>query len=132
MRSLASSFAPLALAACATTAAAPASSGVATAIFGETVRVGSVRVTPLVLLEDSRCPARVQCVWAGQVRISAKVASRAGTQTRELALGKAVPIGAGMLVLDRVTPAPARPGAPLAKSAYRLTFRYTAHTMPAR
>jgi hypothetical protein len=41
--------------------------------LGETAMVSPARVTPIEVLEDSRCPAGVQCVWAGRVRIAARV-----------------------------------------------------------
>jgi hypothetical protein len=121
-------LAPLALAACAT-AAPPPSSGSGSAGFGQTARAGPVRITPLTLIEDSRCPQGVQCVWAGQVRISARIAGRGGIRTRELVLGKPVAVGSGMLVLETVAPPRHRPGVAIARSAYRFGFRYTANTM---
>ena len=39
-----------------------------TAALGGTAAVGEITVRPVELLEDSRCPAQVQCIWAGQVR----------------------------------------------------------------
>ena len=47
--------------------------------LNETVRVGGVAVTPLVVLEDSRCPRDVACVWEGRIRLSVRVAG-AGAQ----------------------------------------------------
>lgn len=122
-------FAPLALAACATTAAAPPSSGVATARLGQSVRVGPLRVTPLALLEDSRCPENARCVWAGQVRIRARIATRDGAGERELTLGKPVAAGSGMLVIEDVSPR-RRTGATIPRSAYRFSLRYTGNIMP--
>ncbi|MGC4046389.1 MAG: hypothetical protein QM758_21570 [Armatimonas sp.] len=43
---------------------------------GTTVQIESV-------LEDSRCPVNADCVQAGQVRVSIKVVSGAGTFTQE-------------------------------------------------
>jgi len=123
----------LALAACVTVYPpdeAPASSGVATAGFGQTARVGPLRVTPLALLEDSRCPALVKCVWAGQVRITARVKSDRGERTVELVSNRPVAAGSGMLVLENVGPPRAAPGQMPPRSAYRFTFRYTANIMP--
>jgi len=36
------------------------------------------------IVSDSRCPAEVQCVWAGEVRIGLVLTSPAGTDTFEL------------------------------------------------
>lgn len=121
-------FAPLALAACATTGPAP-SSGTGIAGFDRTAAVGPLRITPLTLVEDSRCPQDVRCIWAGQVRITARIRGREGVRTRELTEGKPVAIGAGMLTLEAVSPPSAQPGALIPRSAYRFGFRYTANVM---
>jgi len=132
MRTLLPLAAALALAGCITVYPpdeAPAASGAATAGFGQTARVGRLRVTPLTLLEDSRCPRAVSCVWAGQVRITARVAEGERTATRELTSGKPVAVGSGMLVLEAVAPSAPVAGQKLALSAYRFTFRRTANIM---
>ena len=35
--------------------------------LGVPVRVGAVVVTPLEVVEDSRCPINARCVWAGRL-----------------------------------------------------------------
>ncbi|MDP3675914.1 MAG: hypothetical protein Q8R44_12610 [Novosphingobium sp.] len=119
---------PLALAACATTRPPP-SSGTSFAGFNRTAAVGPLRITPLTLIEDSRCPQGVRCVWAGQVRMSARIDGRGGIRTRELILGHPMSVGSGMLVLETVAPPPHRPGTTIPRSAYRFGFRYTANEM---
>lgn len=69
--------------------------------LGETTKVGPVEVTPLALLEDSRCPAGAQCVWAGRVRIDARV----DHERRELTLAQPIAIAGGNLALVDVLPA---------------------------
>jgi hypothetical protein len=90
--------------------------------FGQTAIVGGLRVKPLALLEDSRCPAQAVCVWAGRVRISARVTSRARSVTRELEMGKPIQVFGGRLVLVTVTPDrdPSKPS----PAAYRFTFSF--------
>lgn len=111
----------LALAACATVR--PAAAAGPTASFGQMARAGDLTVRPIALLEDSRCPASVQCVWAGQVRISAEVVSANGREMRELTLGKPIAIGGGNLALVEVQPAKLAPGATEPRE-YRFTFRF--------
>ena len=109
----------LALAACATVP--PASAG-PTAALGETATVGGLRVRPIELLEDSRCPALVRCVWAGQVRVLVDVTRGDGAhQQRELTLGKPQNIDWGMLTLVDVQPPKLAPGTTDPR-AYRFTF----------
>lgn len=115
-------LAPLALAGCVT---APPSSdnGLVYARIGQTVTVGGSRVTPLALLEDSRCPQNVQCVWAGQVRITARVATGSASAVRELTSGKPITVADGTLTLADVAPAKAS-DAPITAADYRFGIRF--------
>lgn len=76
--------------------------GTVTARLGEEVRIGDVRVRPLELLEDSRCPLDVTCVWAGRVRLKVAV-SGAGEPVMELDRPVTVP-GGERLTLVAVAP----------------------------
>jgi hypothetical protein len=88
------------LAACAT---AGAPSDVVTAGIGGTARLGEVTVRPIAVIEDSRCPRDVTCVWAGRLRLSASISGVPGTS--ELTLGQrfALPRG-GAILLVSATP----------------------------
>jgi len=111
----------LALAACATMPP-PASAG-PTAGIGQVAAVESIRVRPLALLEDSRCPASVRCVWAGRVRIRAEIMSRSGREVREMTSDKPVAVAGGTLMLVDVEPSKVAPVATDPR-AYRFTFRF--------
>ena len=119
-------FAPLALVGCVTpgtTSPSPDAGGLAYARLGETVTVGGPRVTPLVLIEDSRCPQGVQCVWAGRVQIKATISTPTTKLTRELTLGEPFPVADGTLTLAEVRPVHARDGA-ITPTDYRFGFRF--------
>lgn len=83
----------LALAGCAVPPADPggppappppsAEAGTVTARLGQEVLLGTLRIRPLAVLEDSRCPADVTCVWAGRIRVRVAV-SGAGELVMEL------------------------------------------------
>lgn len=73
------------------------------AALGQTVRVDGPRVTPLEVLEDSRCPMNARCVWAGQVRLRVRIESGTGG-TLELTSGKPVNVADGTLELVEVRP----------------------------
>jgi hypothetical protein len=92
--------------------------------FGQTIAVGGARVTPLSLIEDSRCPASVTCVWRGQVRITARIVSARGNEVRELTSGKAIEVAGGMLELADVRP-PRRTPAAIPVGTYRLGLRFS-------
>ena len=119
-------LAPLALSGCVTPgtpAPPPDASGLAYARLGETIAVGGPRVTPLRLIEDSRCPQGVQCVWAGRVRISATISTPTMKLTRELTLGEPFAVADGTLTLAEVQPGRAKDAAP-APYDYRFGFRF--------
>lgn len=93
--------------------------GTATVALGETARFGSLAVTPLRVDEDSRCPASVQCVHAGTVRITARTAG--GGRELALALGTPVRLDGAWLTLAAACPQPRIPGR-IAPAAYRFTL----------
>jgi|GEM_PF-1097291 len=80
--------------------------------LGDTIAVGEdLVVIPLAVLEDSRCPAEVDCVQSGDFVLKVAVQKRAerGTLYRSLgkytvALQSPVPVDGGSLALTRVTP----------------------------
>jgi hypothetical protein len=112
----------LALCACATLPVPPAAGP--TAAFGQVASLGPVRVTPLAVIEDSRCPARVRCIWAGRLRIQAVIVFNGGSEElrREMILGEPVTLPEGRLTLAEALPG-TRPGERIAPGAYRFTFR---------
>lgn len=112
-----------ALSACATTKDAAPEDGIARARLGEKVYVDGPHVTPLALLEDSRCPTGVKCVWAGRVRIKARIDLGSGSEERELTLGKPVHVADGNLELVEVTP-PRNSEAAGSLRDYRFGFRF--------
>ncbi len=117
-------LAPLFLAAC---AAAPVQEGPVPAIevtagLDEAVRIQGLRLIPLEVVEDSRCPVDVQCVWAGRLRVRVAIQAPAFSQTEILELGQGIALeDARRLALTEALPAPRQGGAPDA-AAYRLTF----------
>ncbi|MCW1431139.1 hypothetical protein [Novosphingobium sp. JCM 18896] len=123
MRTAALLLAPLALAASLATGsagAAPPASDRALARIGETVRVHGVRVTPLRVIEDSRCPQNARCVWAGRVRISARIAG----VVRELTLGEPFAVRGGGVQLSAVVPERTTLQGTIPPRAYRFGFEF--------
>jgi hypothetical protein len=122
---------PLALAACTLIPAAgpqtvgpvEPQSSLAWAAIGQRVTVDGLSVTPLEVLEDSRCPADAQCVWAGQVRIRTMIHLGTGDAERELTSGKPVFLADGSLELVEVRPAKSS-AAGLAPEDYRFGLRF--------
>lgn len=98
--------------------------GLTRARFGETAVVGGPRITPLTLIEDSRCPQGVQCVWAGRVRISVRIETGAGPSTRDIDLGLPIRVADGTLTLVEVYP-DKRKDITIYPEEYRFGFRFT-------
>lgn len=67
-----------------TTPPLPPGSAVA---LGQKVRVGDVTVTPVAVVEDSRCPSNARCVWAGRLVVRTQVdgAATDGARWRDTA-----------------------------------------------
>ena len=88
--------------------------------FGQAMRLNRSSMTPIEIVEDSRCPRFVTCVWRGRLRV--KFALPGG---RQLVLddGKPAPFEHGTLTMVGATPISARGEKPPPK-AYRFTLRY--------
>ena len=55
--------------------------------LGVPVRVGAVVVTPLEVVEDSRCPINARCVWAGRVIVKARIEGADWRETAQITAG---------------------------------------------
>ncbi len=97
--------------------------GVVAAAIGESADLGGgLLVRPLEVIEDSRCPNNVQCIWAGRLRLAANVS---GSDV-VLTLGEAsvTPNGSVLLVMASPGPWAEWPTSELGpKPAYRFGFR---------
>ena len=116
--------APLALAACATTPPEP-QDGIARAGLNERVYVGGPYVTPLAVLEDSRCPMNARCVWAGRTRLSVRIDLGSGSETREIASDAPIQIADGQLALVEVQPDRMTGEQPGDQKPYRFGFTFS-------
>jgi hypothetical protein len=114
---------PLVLAALALSAVpAAAASNVSAGTFarlGQTVRLPSLRVTPIAVVEDSRCPRLVTCVWRGRLRITAAI----NGQRMTLDNGVPIKVARGRLTLVGADPISQR-GERIAPTAYRFELRF--------
>ena len=73
--------------------------------IGQAVEVSpGITVEPLRVIEDSRCPQDVTCVWAGRFVLSARVRDHGRMQTVRLTLGQPTLLRRGRLTLDQVAP----------------------------
>jgi hypothetical protein len=79
---------------------------VVTAKLGEQVEALGETITPVKVLDDSRCPRDVQCVWAGTLHLDATVRSGMGLGRLTFELGKTSTTEVNSITLISVTPSP--------------------------
>lgn len=91
-----------------------------TAAFGMATRINRMALTPVAIVEDSRCPPNVNCVWAG--RLVVEFRERPGGKLR-LELGRPVTTRGGRLTLVNANgPGPA--GTRMLPREYRFQLRF--------
>lgn len=93
-----------------------------TAGLNQTAVIGFWRIKPIAVIEDSRCPRNVQCVWAGRLVLRTMFDGGAGADVLDLTLGEPRKMdNVGYLTLVDAQPARLEPGA-IDKREYRFTF----------
>lgn len=113
--------APFALAACATAPAASPLRADGRAALGEPARIGRLVVTPAAVIEDSRCPANVQCIWAGRLVLRIRIDGAGWSETRDLVLGEPQEVREHRIALVSAQPHP-RAGVERQPSDYLFGF----------
>jgi len=93
--------------------------GIVSIAVGQSGAVSGVTLTALELLEDSRCPVDVQCIWAGTVRVRA--ALDAMSRDFVFVLGEPQAVNGKTVTLVAVTPLPTA-GVAIEPAEYRFTF----------
>jgi hypothetical protein len=102
----------------------------ATLTLGATATVNAVTIQPLSIEQDSRCAIGAQCIWAGTVKVKARVGTRSRRSVKILGLAEPMEVAKGRwITLAGVCPAP-RLGSPIERGDYRLTFRFGRGNVP--
>ena len=93
--------------------------------LGQVASSNNIHIRPLRVVEDSRCPVDVQCVWAGRVRLQALIELRGGSEelNTTLTLGEPLRVADGILTLTAAAPSK-KAGAEIDPRAYRFTFDF--------
>ncbi len=89
--------------------------------IGETVQFKDNSITLLRVVEESRCPAGVTCIWAGTVKAEILSVTRMGTSTEKIELGKFLTTEGEKIEVTSVTPYPTKDIA-ISQNAYKVTF----------
>ncbi len=94
----------------------------------KTASKSKLKIKFVSVVEDSRCPENVQCVWAGNAKIKVTVKSARGSETFEMNTGMG-PQGnqcdGWAINLESLTPTPRAGSKPTATKAYLATFTIT-------
>lgn len=103
--------------------------GRATIGIGERADIDGIGIEVVEVLEDSRCPADVQCIQAGTVRLAAIVYTDMGDGSAEqdFTLLQIITTETHEVELVEVAPAP-RAGEAIASSTYQFTFEVRQRT----
>lgn len=112
----------LVLAGCATV---PPGNAGPTAALGKVATVNGLKVRPIEVIEDSRCPALVRCVWEGRLTVRTRMTGPGWTQIRDFELGVPQAIDQYRVTLNAAEPQKAASGE-IDPRAYRFTFAVTA------
>ncbi len=96
--------------------------GVIAAGIGQTADLGNgLRVRPLDVVEDSRCPQNARCVWAGRLRVRVAID---GVGEREVILDEAaVQTPRGSFAMVAASPGPWTDWPEESRPPYRFGFR---------
>lgn len=92
------------------------------AMIGKGVTIAGVTLIPQEVVEDSRCPAHVNCIWAGIVRVRTILEGAGGTSEYVLTLGEPVQTEYASITLSRVEPEASLDG-PIEPKSYRFYFQ---------
>jgi len=83
-----------------------AKSATITTSLGQKMTALNVSITPKEIIQDSRCPEGVQCIWAGTVEAKTVHETQVGHGETIYKLGEPVIVGEFTVTLTNVTPAP--------------------------
>lgn len=81
-------------------------SGIVATALGKEASLFGLKITPLEVLEDSRCPIDVVCIQAGTVQVKTTLVSGLGTSSQIFKLGEKVTTEALDVTLVKVDPVP--------------------------
>jgi hypothetical protein len=98
-----------------------ATKGSVTTRLNQAGTAAGVIITPLEVVEESRCPVDVMCIQAGTVRLRAKVVTAGGESTQIFTLTTPLVIDEKTITLTEVAPA-THSQRPITPSDYQFTF----------
>ncbi len=89
--------------------------------LGQTMTGLNVTITPTELVDDSRCPTDVQCIWAGTAHVRATISTNAGTTSEVLEIGQPIEKDGYTITFTELSPSP-KSDEVTPSSSYRFVF----------
>ena len=118
------SNAPTSKEAPAITTESPETSGSITISVGEKGQVGDLGILLKGPIQDSRCPAGVQCIWAGEVRSSIVLSTPTKSETISIANNKPPYVFEGRQIsMVAISPSSKTPNQTITQAEYKITFQ---------
>ena len=93
-----------------------------TATLNEKILNGGIYITPLKVISDSRCPADVVCIWAGEIVVKVKLEKGEVSKEVELKEGVTVLFEGSTISLTGVIPEN-KTTTPIREKDYQFTFK---------
>ncbi|HZS43067.1 MAG TPA: hypothetical protein VFA52_02490 [Candidatus Paceibacterota bacterium] len=90
--------------------------------LNQSVTRSGITATVVEVVEDSRCPVDVNCIWAGTVKVNIKLQQRQLFTTQTAELNKPINMYGWTGELINVAPIK-KASAPISPNDYRFTFR---------
>ncbi|WP_230293436.1 hypothetical protein [Croceicoccus sp. Ery5] len=89
--------------------------------LGQPVAAGDVVLTPMAVIEDSRCATGTQCVWAGRAVVTTRIDGAGWRETVDLVAGDSTAVRDYGIILAHVAPERTA-GGDIAAGDYRFIF----------
>lgn len=99
----------------------PENMATVTASLKQAVNALDLRLTPLTVLEDSRCPVDVVCIQAGTVKLTMRMTTGATGTEETIGLGETIPFEGHTIEFEDASPVP-RASQTIKPEDYRFTF----------
>lgn len=100
-------------------------SGNVSAAIGKSVTAFGITITPLAVVEDSRCPQGVQCIQAGTVRVRVRITTALGSTESVMTLS-GDPVSAASRSISFIGVAPVKTQGTMSAANYNFTFAISA------
>lgn len=89
--------------------------------LAQPVHMGEIVVTPMKVVEDSRCPANARCVWAGRLIVETRIDGAGWRDTANITLGETFGTHGHVIALVSGEPTKTTEG-DVPPAAYRFTY----------